>query len=80
MPFCSAINVSFRMGIEKWTLDDGGEVLEQSLTEPFVNDYEYFPGIIRIPSNYLQLECPTMFNDSSSFDTTERFQNLNTIL
>ena len=68
------------MGIEKWTLGTDGEVLEKSLTEPFVNDYEYFPGIIRIPTNYLELECPTMFNDTSSFDTTEKFQNLNTIL
>ena len=68
------------MGIEKWTLGGDGEVLDKSLTEPFVNDYEYFPGIIRIPTNYLELECPTMFNDTSSFDTTEKFQNLNTIL
>ena len=68
------------MGIEKWTLGTDGEVLEKSLTEPFVNDYEYFPGIIRIPTNYLELECPTMFNDTSSFDTTEKFQNLETIL
>ena len=52
------------MGIEKWTIDDDGDVLDRSLTEPFVNDYEYFPGIIPIPSNYLQLECPIMFNDS----------------
>ena len=68
------------MGIEKWTLDDDGEILDQSLTEPFVNDYEYFPGVIPIPSNYLQLECPRMFNDSTSFDTTEKFQSLKTVL
>ena len=70
----------FRMGIEKWTLDDNGEVIDRSLTEAFVNDYEYYPGVIPIPSNYLELECPTMFNDTGSFDTTEKFQNLETIL
>lgn len=50
-------NVKFcRTTIEEWTPnEEGGFDIEVS--EPMVNDYEYYPFAIPVSHDYIELEC-----------------------
>ena len=50
-------NVKFcRTTIEEWTPNEKGG-FDIAVSEPMVNDYEYYPFAIPVSHDYIELEC-----------------------
>ena len=45
-----------RTTIEEWTPNEKGG-FDIAVSEPMVNDYEYYPFALKVSDDYIQLEC-----------------------
>ena len=48
--------VKSRTTIEEWTSNEK-EGFDIAVSEPMVNDYEYYPFALKVSDDYIQLEC-----------------------
>ena len=48
--------IFFRTTIEEWTPNEEGG-FDITVSEPMVNDYEYYPFALQVPDDYIELEC-----------------------
>ena len=50
----------FRTTLEEWTPNDQGGFsnFDVTISEPLVQDYEYYPFAFPVSDDFIQLECP----------------------